>query len=63
MSARRVKVRGLDGYTEEFTATVIPGLERVPAGAVADDRGDLAIISTEAGELLAVPADSLEYIE
>lgn len=60
MSARRVKVRGLDGYTEEFTATVIPGLERVPAGAVADD---LAIISTEAGELLAVPADSLEDIE
>lgn len=60
MSARRVKVRGLPGYTNEFQAVVVPGLDRVPA---VDDRGDLAIISTEAGELLAVPADSLEDIE
>ena len=60
MNARRVKVHGLPGYTEDFRAVVIPGLDRVPA---VDDRGDLAVISTEAGELLAVPADSLEDIE
>jgi hypothetical protein len=57
--ARRVKVNGVPGYTEAFRATVIPGLDRVPG---VDGRGDLAVISTEAGELLVVPSDSLEDV-
>lgn len=53
--AREVKVVGIPGFTDGFRATVIPGLDRV---AVPGD-ADAAVIRTEAGEVLAVPADSL----
>lgn len=56
--ARRVKVVGVPGYPESFRAVVIPGLDRVARPGEAD----VAVIRTEAGELLVVPSDSLEDI-
>lgn len=58
--ARKVKVRKVPGFVDGFTATVIPGMDEVPA---VDDRGPVAVISTEAGELLVVPSSALEDIE
>lgn len=57
--ARKVKVVGVAGYPEGFRAVVIPGLDRVKN--VREDEV-VAVISTEAGELLVVPADSLEDV-
>ncbi len=57
--ARKVKVVNVPGYAD-FRATVIPGFDRV---ASVDGRGGLAIVSTEEGELLVVPADNLEDVE
>ncbi len=56
--ARRVKVVGAAGYPEAFSAVVIPGLDRVARPG----KADVAVISTEAGEILVVPADSLEDV-
>lgn len=53
--ARKVKVVGVPGFGEDFRAVVIPGLDRVAQPGEAN----VAVISTEAGELLVVPADSL----
>lgn len=53
--ARKVKIVGVPGFTDDFRATVIPGLDRVAQPGEAD----VAVISTEAGETLVVPADSL----
>lgn len=53
--ARKVRIVGVPGFTEDFRATVIPGLDRVAQPGEAD----VAVISTEAGETLVVPADSL----
>lgn len=56
--ARKVKVVGVPGYPESFRAVVIPGLDRVAQPGEAD----VAVISTEAGDILVVPADSLEDV-
>ena len=48
----KVKVSGVPGYAD-FQATVIPGLGQIQG---VDGRGDLAVVSTEEGELLVVPS-------
>lgn len=58
--ARKVLVRGVPGYTDEFRATVIPGMDDLPA---VDDRGPLAIICTEVDDLHVVPAACLKDVE
>lgn len=50
--AQHVVVHKLPGYTDEFKAVVIPGLHKIPTPGSPDRL--VTVISTEAGELLAV---------
>lgn len=59
MGARRVTVTNAPGF-DDFEATVIPGLGRIPAR---DGRGDLAVVADGDGEVFVVPADRLEDLE
>lgn len=54
MSEQRVAVVGAPGYVDRFTASLL--LNNFPA---VDDRGDLAVVSTEVGELHVVPASTV----
>lgn len=56
---QHIKVVGAPGYPEEFRAVLIPGLHEVPQPGEAP----VSVISTEAGELLAVPSDTVEFVE
>lgn len=56
---QHVKVVGAPGYPEEFRAVLIPGLHDIPSAT-----GDsVSVISTEAGEVLAVPSESVQFVE
>lgn len=54
------------GYVDRYLAKVIPGLHRFPA---VDGRGDLTVLTTEAGDILVVPSrnvftpEGLRYAE
>jgi len=50
-----VKARG---YQEHFKAKVIPGLGDIPAR---DDRGTLAVVTFDDGELAVVPSSRVVY--
>lgn len=56
---QHIKVVGAPGYPEEFRAVLIPGLHEVPQPGEAP----VSVISTEAGELLAVPSDTVRFVE
>lgn len=59
MAARKVMVVGAPGLND-FKASVVPGLDRVP---VADEREHLAVVFDEGGELFVIPADRLEDLK
>ncbi len=50
---QHVKIVGAPGFVNEFRATAVPGMESIRAS---DSTELVAIIVTEAGEYLAVPA-------
>lgn len=56
---QHVKVVGAPGYPEEFRAVLIPGLHDIPQ----PDGPPVSVISTEAGEILAVPSESIRFVE
>lgn len=56
---QHVKVVGAPGYPEEFRAVLIPGLHKVPQPG----RNPVSVISTEAGELLAIESEFVELVE
>lgn len=53
--AQSVVLFGHVGYADGFKATLIPGLHKIPS----DSGGDVSVISTEAGEVLAVKSRNL----
>lgn len=54
---QHVKVVGAPGYPEEFRAVLIPGLHEIPG------ESPVSVISTEAGEILAVPSESVQFVD
>lgn len=60
MSADNVEIVGAPGFVDRFRARLIPGLDHVPA---VDGRGDLAVITTEVGDIHVVPASTVHPIE
>lgn len=52
--AQYVKITGAPGFVDGFIATLIPGLHEIPSTSPAE--GPVTIISTSAGEVLAVPS-------
>ena len=63
--AQHVVVTEHAGHPERFRATLIPGLHRIPSAAGTEQ----SVVSTEAGEVLAVPSrnvftpEGLRYAE
>lgn len=56
--ARRVKIVGAPGYGT-FEATVVPGLDRVPA---VDARGELAVVVDDDDWPVVVPSSTVHDI-
>ena len=59
--AQYVKITGAPGFVDEFTATLIPGLHGIPSAVAGDET--ITIISTSAGEVLAVPSQFVEFTD
>jgi hypothetical protein len=57
--SNKVNVVGAPGFPEPFRATLIPGLDAVQ---LAGEKEPYAVVSTEAGELLAVPSRCVEEL-
>lgn len=58
--AQKVQIVGAPGFVNKFRATLVPDMHEIQAGPGCPV---VSIISTEAGELLAVPSDSVEFVE
>lgn len=52
------EIIGAPGF-DNFKATVVPGLGRIPG---LDSRGDLTVVVTEAGEALVVPFSTVHPV-
>ncbi len=54
----RVEITGAPGFVDRFRATLIPGLHEV---RLAGESEPVSVVSTEAGEILAVPSGCITF--
>lgn len=59
-AANAVEIVGAKGFADRFEAYVIPGLDHLPPR---DERGALAVIVTEVGDIHVVPSSTVRRPE